>query len=152
MWNPFPNTRDFSSLALCYISTNLTPECYVHTSTLRFNVPVAYSLPHSNISHLLINVLNSSLHTYLMTWDSVEHASSCCLLLMLLFKKWMHYVEIMPVTILFIQTKSDDIKLSQLWTSSIVMYFILKLNSTQLYRFVRTSQETHHVSATSPTG
>jgi hypothetical protein len=30
--------------------------------------------------------------------------------------------------------------------------FYLKLNSTQLYRFVRTSQETHYVSATSPTG
>jgi hypothetical protein len=30
--------------------------------------------------------------------------------------------------------------------------FYLKLNSTQLYGFVRTSQETHHVSATSPAG
>jgi hypothetical protein len=30
--------------------------------------------------------------------------------------------------------------------------FYLKLNSAQLYRFVRTSQETHYVSATSPTG
>jgi hypothetical protein len=40
--------------------------------------------------------------------------------------------------------------LSQFWTLSIVLSFIS--NSTQLYGFVRTSQETHYVSATSPSG
>jgi hypothetical protein len=30
--------------------------------------------------------------------------------------------------------------------------FYLELNSTQLYRFVCTSQETYYVAATSPTG
>jgi hypothetical protein len=32
------------------------------------------------------------------------------------------------------------------------LLFKTQLNSTQLYRFVRTSQETHYVSAKSPTG
>jgi hypothetical protein len=38
----------------------------------------------------------------------------------------------------------------EFWTLSIVLSFIY--NSTQPYKFVRTSQETHYVSATSPTG
>jgi hypothetical protein len=36
-------------------------------------------------------------------------------------------------------------QLSQFWTLSIVLSFIKK--STQLYRFARTSQETHYVFA-----
>jgi hypothetical protein len=51
-----------------------------------------------------------------------------------------------------LQVCDDDIliQLLQFWTLCIVLFF--NYNATQLYRFVRTSQKTHYVFATSPTG
>jgi hypothetical protein len=60
----------------------------------------------------------------------------------------------------FAHCTSHSIQLPQFCTLSIVLFYLkhdvscrcLKQRNVKIYRFVRTSQETHYVSATGPTG